>query len=58
MIERLSYAEASVDRACRVLGGARQNYYKHKRAPTTPSQLRRRWLSGLIREVHVGSRGT
>ena len=29
-----------------------------RRAPTTPTQLRRQWLTGLIREVHVASRGT
>ena len=29
-----------------------------KRTPTTPTQLRRQWLTGLIREVHVASRGT
>lgn len=32
--------------------------YKHKRTPTTPRQLRRDWLTGLIREVHVASHGT
>ncbi|MFF1691270.1 MULTISPECIES: IS3 family transposase [unclassified Streptomyces] len=26
--------------------------------PSTPRQLRREWLTGLIREVHVASRGT
>lgn len=36
----------------------RQSYYKHKRTPGTPRQLRREWLIGLIREVHVASRGT
>jgi hypothetical protein len=34
----------------RILGVARQNYYQHKRTPTTPRQLRREWLTGLIRE--------
>jgi transposase-like protein len=29
-----------------------------KRTPTTPRQLRREGLTGLIREVHVASRGT
>jgi putative transposase len=37
---------------------ARQNYYKHKRTPTTPTALRQQWLTGLIREVHLASRGT
>ncbi|AFC47816.1 putative transposase [Mycobacterium intracellulare MOTT-02] len=58
MIDRLVDAGAPVDRCCKVLGITRQNYYKHKRTPTTPTQLRRQWLTGLIREVHVASRGT
>lgn len=58
MIDRLVDAGAPVDRCCRILGVARQNYYKHNRTPTTPRQLRREWLTGLIREVHVASRGT
>ena len=58
MIERLADAGIPVDRACRALGVARQNYYLAKRAPTTKTQLRRQWLTGLIREVHVASRGT
>jgi hypothetical protein len=58
VIDRLVDAGAPVDRCCRILGVARQNYYKHKRTPTTPRQLRREGLTGLIREVHVASRGT
>ncbi|WP_416563157.1 IS3 family transposase [Nocardia testacea] len=58
VIDSLVAAGAPVDRCCRTLGVARQNYYKAKRRPTTPTQLRREWLTGLIREVHVASRGT
>lgn len=58
MIDRLADAGVPIDRCCRVLGIARQNYYKHKRKPMTQSELRRQWLTGLIREVHVASRGT
>ncbi|MGN2638758.1 IS3 family transposase [Nocardia takedensis] len=58
VIDSLAAAGAPVDRCCRVLGVARQNYYKAKRTPTSPTQLRRQWLTGLIREVHVASRGT
>ena len=58
MIDRLVDAGAPVDRCCKVLGTSRQNYYKHKRTPTTARQLRRQWLTGLIREIHVASRGT
>jgi putative transposase len=58
VIDRLVDAGAPVDRCCLILGVARQNYYKHKRTPTTPTALRQQWLTGLIREVHVASRGT
>ncbi len=58
MIDRLVDAGVPVDRCCRVLGVARQNYYKQKRTPTSATQLRRLWLTGLIREVHIASRGT
>ena len=58
MIDRLVDAGIPADRCCRVLGVARQNYYKQKRKPTAPTELRRQWLTWLIREVHVGSRGT
>jgi putative transposase len=35
-------------------------YYKHKKQPLslTPTQMRRQWLTGLIREVHTASRQT
>lgn len=58
MIDRLVDAEAPVDRCCKVLGITRQNYYKYKRTSSTPTQLGRQWLTGLISEVHVASRGT
>lgn len=58
MIDHLASTGVAVDHSCRVLGVTRQNYYKHKRTPTTPTRLRREWLTGLIREVHVASRGT
>lgn len=58
VIERLADAGVPADRACRVLGAAQRNYYLAKRAPTTATQLRRQWLTGLIREVHVASRAT
>jgi transposase InsO family protein len=33
-------------------------YYKYKHRPMAPTQMRRVWLSNLIREVHAASRGT
>jgi transposase InsO family protein len=47
-----------IDRCCRLLGVSRQGYYRYKRRATSPTQLRRQWLTCLIREVHVASRGT
>ncbi len=58
MIDRLADAGMPVDVACRVLGVSRQGYYRYKRRPLSATQLRRKWLTGLIREVHVASRGT
>jgi len=58
VIDRLADAGIPIDRCCRVLGVAGQHYYRVKRKPLTQSELRRQWLTGLIREVHVTSRGT
>ncbi len=58
MIDRLADAGMPVDVACRVLGVSRQGYYRYKRRPLSATQLRRQWLTGLIREIHVASRGT
>jgi len=58
VIDRLVDTGIPVERCCEVLGVTRQSYYKHKHSPTTATQLRRKWLTGLIREVHIASRGT
>ena len=58
MIDRLTDAGMPVDTVCTTLGVSRQGYYRYKRRPTSKTQLRRQWLTGLIREVHVASRGT
>lgn len=58
MIDRLSDAGIPVDNSCQTLGVSRQGYYRYKRRPTSKTELRRQWLTGLIREVHVASRGT
>lgn len=58
MIDRLADAGMPVDVACRTLGVSRQGYYRYKRRPLSATQLRRQWLTGLIREIHVASRGT
>lgn len=33
-------------------------YYRYRKRPTSYTQLRRQWLTGLIREIHTASRGT
>lgn len=58
MIDRLSDTGIPVDRCCQTLGVSRQGYYRYKRRATSATRLRRQWLTGLIREVHVASRGT
>ena len=58
MIDRLADTGLPVDRCCRVLGVSRQGYYRYKRRPTSVTELRRQWLTGLIHEVHIASRGT
>ncbi|MCX2954526.1 IS3 family transposase [Lentzea sp. NEAU-D7] len=58
MIDRLTDAGIPVDRYCRVLGVARQNCCKAKRTPTAQTEPRRRWLTGVILDIHVASRGT
>lgn len=42
----------------RVLGASSPGYYRYKNRPASATQLRRDWLTGLIREIHVASRGT
>ncbi len=58
MIDRLADTGIPVDRCCQVLGVSRQGYYRYRRRATSATQLRRQWLTGLIREIHVASRGT
>lgn len=58
MIDHVADAGIPIDRCCRVLGVARQHYYRVKRKPLTRSELRRKWLTGRIRKVDVISRGT
>ena len=58
MIDRLVDAGAPTSTCCRLLGVSRQGYYRYRKRPTSATELRRRWLTGLIREIDVASRGT
>ena len=58
MIDTLVDAGFTVQQCCRVLGVSSQGYYDYRRRPMSPTMMRREWLTALIREVHVASRGT
>ncbi len=58
MIDQLSDAGLPTKVCCRILGVSAPGYYKYKHRPLAPTQMRRVWLTGLIREVHTASRGT
>ena len=58
MIDTLVDAGFTVQQCCRVLQVSSQGYYEYRRRPMSPTRMRREWLTALIREVHVASRGT
>jgi putative transposase len=58
VIDRLVDAGLPAKVCCRVLGVSSPGYYRYRRRPIAPTQMRRQWLTGLIREVHIASRGT
>lgn len=58
MIDVLVAAGQPAAVCCRILGVSKPGYYRYRNRPTSPTQMRREWLTGLIREVHVASRGT
>ena len=58
MIDRLVDTGLPVRTCCRVLGVSGPGYYRYRHRPTSQTELRRRWLSGVIGEVHLASRGT
>lgn len=58
MIDRLVDAGLPPKVCCRVLGISSPGYYRYRNRPLSRTQMRRQWLTGLIREVHVASRGT
>jgi transposase InsO family protein len=58
VIDRLVDAGLPPKMCCRVLGVSSPGYYRYRNRPLSRTQMRRQWLTGLIREVHVASRGT
>ncbi len=58
MIDVLVDAGITVQQCCRVLNVSSQDYCDYLRRPMSPTKMRREWLTALIKEVHVASRGT
>lgn len=58
MIDTLVDAGLPVKVCTKVLGVSSPGYYRYRNRPLSRTQMRRQWLTGLIREVHVASRGT
>ena len=58
MIDQLVDAGLPTKVCCRVLGVSSPVNDRYRNRPMSPTQMRRQWLTGLIREVHVASRGT
>jgi len=48
----------AVKTACRVLDVTRAGFYNWSTRPLSSRAVRRAWLSDVIKEVHIGSRGT
>ncbi len=58
MIDQLTRCRVANQSLLRALGVSAPGYYKYKHRSIDPTQMRRVWLTGLIREVHTASRGT
>jgi putative transposase len=58
VIDVLVDAGFPVKVCCRSLGVSSPGYYHYRQRPLAPTKMRREWLTSLIREVHLQSRGT
>ena len=58
MIQSLAGQGYSAKLCCRILGVAPAGYFRWRRRVPTAAELRRHWLTGLISDIHVASRGT
>jgi putative transposase len=58
VIDQLAGARLPAKICCHTLGVSAPGYDKYKHRPMAPTQMRRAWLTGLIREINTASRGT
>lgn len=58
MIDRLVDSGLPVKTCCRILEVSSPGYYRYLNRPMSPTQMRPKWLTRLIREIHLASRGT
>lgn len=58
MIDALVASGHRAKLCCRLVGVSSPGYSRYKNRPISPTQMRRQWLTGLIREVHAASRQT
>ena len=58
LVDGLTCAGFPVKVCCRTLGVSRPGYNSYRQRPLAPTKIRREWLTSLIREVHLASRGT
>lgn len=58
MIDVLVDAGFPVKVCCRMLGVSSPGHYRYRQRQIAPTKMRREWLTSLIREVNLASRGT
>jgi putative transposase len=58
VIAALAGQGLSAKRCCRICGVAPSGYFRWRGLPPSAGELRRRWLRGLITQVHTASRAT
>lgn len=58
MIDSLVDTGVSAKVCCSKLGVSIPGYDKYQKRPLSRTQMRRQWLTELVREVHIASRGT
>ena len=58
MIDELVDAGFAAKACCRLLRVSSPGYYRYRGRPLSAAAMRRQWLTDVIRQVHLNSRGT